>query len=633
MPVADAPLDDVVGRYRRLSHTQADTHRRCPRMWYYRYVKGLLGGAHPIFGMGHAVEGALNRVMRDSPVLIPADAPSESFDSPIDEIDLDGSGNLVSRPSIRKDAEWPGPLSEQLPEMFWPKDRIQIQQWAEKRADLHFDREWELARIGWEEDPNRVGDWNAFEEANKSRAREMVNAGIKFHLEEVSDCIQQFGGPHFHNWRLGKQTEQWPAPNGFPYDYQESHPSAKREGEITWCEAWEVARPWFVDPDAGLFSLAAVHPEGWLQGEYDLVYRWTGEIRIFDVKASQGISDFSSGYPEQLANYSYLWWVTHERKELVNGLEIWYLGVPLRKKVPLPNEASLKRLEARLKPLHQRLKLADEHPILSFPATPKPIRIFAEGGVDTGKIESNELARCDTCEYKLVCEAPDLSEELPNGGDWLFSSASDAKVNCTSIGEIDPFVTVRGRVREPNMVKQWPTYEKEFLEFYLDMEPGEWLAVVIRQEKPEIPYGFEHGATIRITNGIIASGWNPTLGNHRRLDVGGAGAIELSTSPSEDETPGSELSETLYNVRAKLFNFDHREEKWGAKLVDSTGSIGFQCWGGKAKYRQVLEAFEPERGEEVIITGAQAKDQFGKIILNCKVNKTFQTRLRPIPDQ
>ena len=72
-------------------------------------------------------------------------------------------------------------------------------------------------------------------------------------------------------WRLGHRYH-WPAPDGRSFAI-DSHPIAAT-GSIGWIEAWEIARPWFVDPDAKPFMMNAVHPEHWFQGEYDLVYRW-----------------------------------------------------------------------------------------------------------------------------------------------------------------------------------------------------------------------------------------------------------------------------------------------------------------------------------------------------------------------
>jgi len=631
MPVLDPPSEDPVGPYARLSHTQADMHRRCPKMWYNRYILGLLGGSPPIFAMGHAVEGALNRVMRDSPVLVSHDSPSETFDSPLEEVDISGTGNVVVRPSTQANANWPGLNLPTLDVSEWPRERLQITTWAKARARIHFEREWAQAKKEWLEDPNRVGDWDVFEEKRKEEACQMVFAGIEFHLDEVENCMKANGGPTFKDWRAGKNRPKWPAPDGFPYTHSITHPCAESSGEITFVEAWEVARPWFCDPDAGLFALAAIHPEGWLQGEYDLVYRWTGSPRIHDVKASVGTSDFSFGYPEQLATYAYLWWSTHDRKELVTELEIWYLGVPVRKKIHLPDEKSLIRLENRLKPLHKKLKMSEHNPENEYPGNPAPVRTFAPGGVLTDSPPLTGMARCDSCEYQLVCSESPHKEELLKGGSTKFSPTSEAQVNCTPIGDIDPFVTVRGTVREPNMVKQWPKFEKEYLEFFLDIGPGEWLAVVIRQDNPNIPFGFEHGATVRIKNGIIASGWKKSLGAHKRLDVSASGTIELAPKSSEDDVSFAKLIPEEYTVHARLYNFNHQDGKWAAKLIDETGSASFQVWGGDEKSRAVLEGYNPERGDEVVLVGAQAKDQYGQIVLQARVTKTFATRLRPKP--
>ncbi|MBO58191.1 MAG: hypothetical protein CMA77_04255 [Euryarchaeota archaeon] len=631
MPVLDPPEDDPIGPYRRLSYSQSDTHRRCPRMWYHRYVLGLLGGTPPIFAMGHAVEGALNRVMRDCPALVASDAPSETFDSPLDEYD-NGAGNMVLRPSTHSDAKWPALRIMPLPKSVWPNNRKAMTEWAKARAERHFEREWNIARESWEEDPNRIGDWDSFEDARKEDALEMVYAGIEFHLDEVEDCISAKGGPFFENWRIGKHRPKWPAPDGLPYNYSKPHICAESEGEITWNEAWEVARPWFCDPDAGLFALSAVHPEGWLQGEYDLVYRWTGEIRIHDVKASLGTSDFSFGYPEQLATYAYLWWATHERREMVTELEIWYLGVPVRKKIPLPDEDALLRLERRLKILHQNLKLTEKHLERNFPGTPAPVRAFLPGGEFSDVEPKVGMARCESCDYQTICSDSPLEKELPTGGERRFAVSSQAKVNCTPISEIYPFVTLFGTVREPNMVKQWPTFEKEYLEFFLDLGPNEWVAVVVKKDDPELPSEFEHGAMIRIKRGIVASGWRKDLGNHIRIDLSFSSSIEIATSSKGGDARFADLRPYSYNINAKIFNFDHRENKWGSRLIDSSGTIAFQLWGGEEKANSLLEGYSPERGDEVVLVGARAKDQFGKIVLEGRVTKNFSTRLRPAPE-
>ncbi len=392
-----------------------------------------------------------------------------------------------------------------------------------------------------------------------------------------------------------------------------------------------MARPWFCDPDAGLFALSAVHPEGWLQGEYDLVYRWTGEIRIHDVKASIGTSDFSFGYPEQLVTYAYLWWVTHERREMVSELEIWYLGVPVRKKIRLPDEEALLRLERRLKTLHQTIKMTEKQLESNYPGKPAPVRKFLPGGEFSDFEPKVGMARCESCDYQTICSESPLEKELPTGGERRFAESSQAMVNCTPISEIYPFVTLLGTVRDPNMVKQWPTFEKEYLEFFLDMGPNEWVAVVVKKDDPELPSGFEHGATVRIKRGIVASGWRKDLGNHIRIDLSFSSSIEIAASTKGGDSRFVDLRPQSYNINAKIFNFDHRENKWGSRLIDSTGTIAFQLWGGEEKAQSLLGEYSPERGDEVVIVGARAKDQFGKLVLEGRVTKNFSTRLRPAP--
>ena len=113
------------------------------------------------------------------------------------------------------------------------------------------------------------------------------------------------------------------------------------------------------------------------------------------------------------------------------------------------------------------------------------------------------MARCNSCEYQLVCDFSPHLLGLSNGGQKLFSSNSEAKIKCTPINEISPFVNVVGTVREPKFVKQWPSFEKEYLEFFLDMDSNGWIAVILKKDDPELPSGFEHGAKIRIRRGII----------------------------------------------------------------------------------------------------------------------------------
>ena len=634
MPVHDPPADDPVGPYSRLSHTQSDMYRRCPRMWWNRYELGLLGGVPPIFAMGHSVEDALCRVMRDSPVLIFPGDTSETFDTPLMDVVPIHAGRAldpIQRPSTHPAADWPGPVLPARPKEEWPTNRAEMEEWALARADVHLPREWEKERQAWEADANRVGDWDEFEAKNMESIREMVRAGIRFHLDEVEDCIAAGGGPHLAGFRSGGERPQWPAPDGFPYDHPDPHPAARAEGDITWCEAWEVARPWFCDPDASDFSMSTVHPDGWLQGEYDLVYRWTGDVRIFDVKASNGTSDYSFGYPEQMATYAYLWWVTHDRQEMVAAEEIWYLGVPVRKPMRVPDEAGLLRLETRLHDVFERIREPVELDEDDFPPEPEQVRIFAPGGEPSGKPALHPDTRCQQCEYAPVCDGSPFLEELPNGGEATNPLLVSTTLECTAIGDIDPWKNVRGRVRKARMELQWPKNEVEALEFFLDFEDSGWVAVVVKQEGYEQPDWLVDGEMVRLRDIIPAAGYKPDLKSHIRIDVSSSGSIEQAPNPDADDSPFDELEPQRWNIRGRLFNFEHKQysdggTKWGTRLVDATGVIGFQMWG-RDKAPQMLLAYAPERGHDVLVVGSTAKDQFGTLVLEGKVTYAHTTRL------
>lgn len=631
MPVCDPPVDDPVGPYKRISHTQADTHRRCPRMWYHGYARGLKGGQPPIFGMGHSVEGTLNRIMRDSPVLVASHAPSETFDSPIEDELIPGQDNPRERPSRRSDADWPGLRLEVLDEIDWPTSRAALRKWALARLEVHFPREWAAVRAEWEADANRVGDWDEFEAANMEAAKSWVANGVDFHLDEVESCFEANGGPHLARWRAGEARPKWPSPDGFPYEHSTPHPCVSGGG-VTWCEAWEISRPWFCDPDAGTFAMSTTHPEGWLGGEYDLVYRWTGETRIFDVKASDGTSDFSFGYVDQMATYAYLWWATHEKKEMPTELQIWYLGAPAKKQIPVPDERAMARIENRLKGLHAKLRGTSEFHEEDFPANPTPVRKFSPGGVPTDETPLGEMARCGSCEYRGICSDSPHKQELPAGENADHPVTRAATIECTPIGAINPFVTVRGRVRNPRKVAQWPSFERELWEFFLDFADRDWVAVVVKLDDPILPAEFAEGAVVRLRNGIIGAGWKKNLGHHLRLDLSASSTIEMAPVAAADDTPFTQLRPRTYNLKAQLFNFEHSEtddySKWGARLIDATGVIPFQIWNIE-KAVGVLREYEPERGDEILIQNATTKDQHGKLVLEGKITKSLTTRLTP----
>ena len=267
----------------------------------------------------------------------------------------------------------------------------------------------------------------------------MVHHALLFHLDEVERCVEADGGPGLEAWRRGERPA-WPAPDGFPHEAFDGHPLAS-SGPVSWCEAWEIARPWFVDPDAPSFTMNAIHPGHWFQGEYDLVYRWTGSPVIVDLKASVGANDRSGDYVEQLKIYAMLWYATHGRQEQVAGLQIWYLGHPSIKSVPTPTVEDMESVEAEMETLWRALK-EGEPTLGDCPPEPRPMRGFSAGGQPT---EPPNDSRCDRCDWRLVCPGGEGTDEQQRPEDVQLPGASQ-RTPLQPIGGLDPRATVRGEL-------------------------------------------------------------------------------------------------------------------------------------------------------------------------------------------
>ena len=433
MPVRRAnPEVTGVNPYRRLSASQVITWNNCPRLWYYSYIPKLKSPLPPQILRGNAVEDCISRVLRESPVLI----------SPND-------GNLISSPlnedgsvSYDSDTGWIGPQLDTREQDSWPKNREELEEWAISRAKVHFDYCWNNAISDWESSPNRVGK---SDDINPDEGMQMIEAGLRLHLDQVESCMNNNGGPNLDSWRVGQYRPEWPSPDGFPKDWKSPHPCSQKSGSsVSWVEAWEISRPWFVDPDASGFTETTCHPDDWFQGEYDLVYRWNGKIRIVDLKASVGKGDRSGGYVEQLRLYSWLWWETHSRNNEVESLEVWYLGPGTIKQVPIPSEKEMSQLNIDLEKLYQKLHNNDSLEISDFPANPSPLRYFEVGGIPSEvAVDPDPKARCNRCELRGICENSNYELILPSekrlekfSHAWPITPMQEIKTRHTVIGEV-----------------------------------------------------------------------------------------------------------------------------------------------------------------------------------------------------
>ena len=388
MPVTDVVLqDDSVGPYDRLSSSQVNTYRSCKRMWFYEKVLKLKILQIPVLYVGRAVEEAICRTLKESPSLMLKTASELTLSN----IPIDVNG----KPSRDISAKWPANRIIPLPIEKRPTSIAELENWALARLEIHLPIALENARKDWNRQERKSGDWS---EVKYDYCLEMCLNGIRFHLDEVNHCYNTIDDATLNDWRQGKR-DQWPAPDGYGYHLAGNH-SLSVTGPVTMAEAWEIARPWFVEPESEKFSMNAIHPDYWFQGEYDLVYRWDGNIKIVDIKASKGIGDRSGDYVEQLRMYAMLWWVTHKKQEIVDNLQIWYLGANVNKSVPNPSIDEMLEMEINLRQLYLDIKF-EKPSIENCAAEPKPLRGFSEGGVSTTAPVG--MVRCDRCDWQSIC--------------------------------------------------------------------------------------------------------------------------------------------------------------------------------------------------------------------------------------
>ncbi|DAC42184.1 MAG TPA: hypothetical protein D7I00_01805 [Candidatus Poseidoniales archaeon] len=395
------PELDFVGQYNRLSASQVNTWKACPRLWYYEKVRRFVMPQIPILYVGRAVEEAICKTLKESPSLIVSSAPADIYaPTPLDD---------EGRPDRNYDKKWPAEQLLLLPDSKWPTNSDSLLEWANQRVLSHLAVCLEEMRIEWSKHDRKAGDWEA--DVDIERCKRMATNGIRLHMDEVNSCMTTVRQEEVDAWRTGKR-DFWPAPDGRGYS-MDVHPLAQT-GAVTLIEAWEIARPWFVDPDAKPFMMNAVHPEHWFQGEYDLVYRWGGQKKIVDIKASLGNSDRSGDYVEQLRMYAYLWWSTHDQ-EPIDSLEIWYLAADTIKTIEVPSEMELEELGAELQSMWSQLR--EETPrIERCPPDPAPMRSFGPGGVPSD--EAPKMSRCQRCDWSHICPGGEFKDEHPNGGSF-----------------------------------------------------------------------------------------------------------------------------------------------------------------------------------------------------------------------
>jgi len=607
MPVRLAtPSEDNVGPFNRLSASQVNTYRSCPRLWFYEKVRRFKMPQIPVLFVGRAVEEAICRMLMESPALLVSKASSDTLSA----IPLDENG-VPSRSSLDP---WPAERLLALPENMLPTDMVGLKNWAIGRLKVHLHEALNSMKREWEKDERRAGDWNS---VNPDYCLQMCINGLQFHLNEVQRCLDQNGGPGLKEWRRGVRPE-WPSPDARRYTLSNNHPLS-RNGEVSLIEAWEISRPWFVDPNAGKFAMNAVHPEHWFQGEYDLVYRWDGRINIVDLKASIGRGDRSGNYVQQLRMYAMLWWTTHEKKQQVDALEIWYLGADSIKSIPCPTVQEMTQMEEELESMWHQLR--EETPSLAeCPPKPAPVRGYKDGGV---AIEAPNEVRCSRCDWESICPGGQGNDQLPEGGSIQLPGTSNA-FDLTPIGELDPRMTfvaevfsiigVRKGNRPQITVSQGNTFAKVIL-----------LVDQHQDGEPSWPQNLAKGDRIKLDNVIPSANWK--------------GEIELKVDPhacivhtSEGDVASDFMDfRARWNVSGRLiYRFEKRGvgrngKEWhrkGAMILDATGAMKVEGWANDWGPQYDLA----EIGDTVVVANigldAWAVEIRGNISRNTKIHIT-----------
>ena len=580
MPVRlpDSELD-FIGQYNRLSASQVNTWKACPRLWYYEKVRRFVMPQIPILFVGRAVEEAICKTLKESPALIVNNAPADIYaPTPLDE---DG------RPDRDYEHKWPAEQLLSLPESKWPNDVESLIDWANSRVLSHLHVSLEAMRIEWSKHDRKAGDWDA--DVDIDRCERMARSGILLHVNEVNAFIESNNLEEINAWRSGER-HYWPAPDGRGYALNR-HPLAQT-GPLTLIEAWEIARPWFVDPDAKPFMMNAVHPEHWFQGEYDLVYRWGGKNKIVDIKASLGNSDRSGDYVEQLRMYAYLWWSTHD-KEIVDGLEIWYLAADAIKTIQVPTEEEMPVIGEELRLLWSELR--EETPQIGrCPAQPAPMRSFGPGGVPSE--EPPKKTRCERCDWSHVCPNGTFADEHPDGGTFHLPGLV-AETESTSLDEIKARYTVTGQVHAVINGNRPRITIAEGNSAFADVQIK---ATEYKDGGPTVPENLKKGEFVCVENAFFQINYK--------------GALILKVDPFSrvvrmqegDEEVSLHTPRARWNVTGTVV---YRTEKrgvsargdWcrkGLMIMDEYGSLKVEGW--QADWGTQYDMLKP--GDKVVIT-------------------------------
>lgn len=364
MPVGLPPLGGPLGRSRsRISASGLTTFLRCERQWFLGSKLGLSGPTTPSQILGIVIEDEL-------------------------------CGLLMHRPDASINS---------LPDLT---------QWISEKIPAAAQRAQDTGKAAWEDSLWRTSDW-VWEDIERSTMEEKLRSGLTLFMEEVNRCKLEGGGPYIEQYRRGECPFEIPSPAWgdeprFPLPdkvrsfgmrtWARDEPMIWNEpgDEVSWHEAWEIARPWVKDPRVHQ-PQRLYHPEGWAAGELDLVLRWDGKIRLIDIKSGDPTSRFAASLQHQLRFYAWLWHETHSG-QTIDGLEGWYLTGPHRLCYDPPTKHEIETMTDEFYSINKSMMSMGSGPV----ALPAP----------QGQACSGEAAGCHWCSLGTGEDGSMVNDEL-----------------------------------------------------------------------------------------------------------------------------------------------------------------------------------------------------------------------------
>ena len=304
-----------------------------------------------------------------------------------------------------------------------------LREWCYNLADEEAKHCFQLGKENWDSTIWQNAEQSWEDVAVDELARKIKN-GLSLFLEEVEKCYNSNGGPYLERFRNGESpynicSPAWGEEPVFPiadkvrnfgmrsWSKDEAINWKKNGQPVAWDEAWEIARPWVKDPRVHQ-PQRLFHPGGWAAGELDLVLRWDGNIRLIDIKSGNPSSKFAESLKHQLNFYAWLWHETHE-KQIVDGIEGWYLDNPVRIQYEVPSDLEMTNLGQMYKKIHREMLDLGEGQV-KFPNDyPEPCRksagcFWCSFGEKDPEQESNFLNNLEQLEVKISPPSQKIGE-------------------------------------------------------------------------------------------------------------------------------------------------------------------------------------------------------------------------------